>query len=131
MKSSKQYHGTGRRKRAIVRVYLKKGGGKCTINGVLPKDFFDTEFQLQNFYSPLHATKKDRAIDLKVTAKGGGKSGLSQACVMGISRALVAWDESLQPVLRVRGMLTRDSRVVERKKYGQPGARRKFQFSKR
>ena len=127
----KQYSGVGRRKRAIARIYLQKGNGEYIINGKSPEHFFDTEFQLQSFYSPLTVTKKTKAINLRVNAKGGGKNGLAQACTLGIARALVELDKELRPLLREKKMLSRDSRVVERKKYGQPGARRKFQFSKR
>ena len=85
---NKQYNGVGRRKRAVVRVYLQKGEGQHIINGQSPERFFDNEFQLQNFYAPLKITDRLKRVNLLINAKGGGKNGLAQACTLGIARAL-------------------------------------------
>jgi len=124
-------YGTGRRKTAIARVFLREGSGKITVNGKTPEEYFPTVLMAQNIKKPLGVTDTLSSFDLMITVSGGGHAGQSDACKHGIARALVAHDETNRPSLRTNGFLTRDSRMVERKKYGQRGARRKFQFSKR
>ena len=124
-------YGTGRRKTAIARVFLREGNGKITVNGKVPEQYFLTELMAQNIKRPLEVTDNLTRFDLLITVNGGGQSGQSDACKHGIARALVAYDESNRSSLRANGFLTRDNRMVERKKYGQRGARRRFQFSKR
>jgi len=124
-------YGTGRRKTAIARVFLREGNGKITVNGKAPEQYFLTELMAQNIKRPLEVTDNLARFELMITVTGGGQSGQSDACKHGIARALVAYDESNRSSLRSNGFLTRDNRMVERKKYGQRGARRRFQFSKR
>lgn len=124
-------YGTGRRKTAIARVFLREGSGKITVNGKTPEEYFPTVLMAENIKKPLGVTDTLSSFDLMITVSGGGQAGQSDACKHGIARALVAHDETNRPALRANGFLTRDSRMVERKKYGQRGARRKFQFSKR
>ena len=124
-------YGTGRRKTAIARVFLRSGSGKITVNGKAPEEYYPTELMAQNIKKPLEVTDNLSRFDLLITVSGGGPAGQSDACKHGIARALVAHDESNRPALRANGFLTRDNRMVERKKYGQRGARRRFQFSKR
>jgi small subunit ribosomal protein S9 len=124
-------YGTGRRKTAISRVFLREGSGKITVNGKTPEEYFPTVLMAQNIKKPLGVTDTLSSFDLVITVTGGGQAGQSDACKHGIARALVAHDETNRPALRANGFLTRDNRMVERKKYGQRGARRRFQFSKR
>jgi small subunit ribosomal protein S9 len=124
-------YGTGRRKTAVARVFLRDGNGKITVNGKTPEEYFLTDLMAQNMKKPLEVTDNLSRFDFLITVTGGGESGQSDACKHGIARALVAHDESNRPALRSNGFLTRDNRMVERKKYGQRGARRRFQFSKR
>lgn len=124
-------NGTGRRKTAVARVFLREGNGKITVNGKTPEEFFPTAFLAENIKKPLAVTDSLSRYDVLITASGGGVTGQSDACKHGIARALIAHDETNRPVLRANGLLTRDDRMVERKKYGQRGARRRFQFSKR
>ena len=125
------YWGTGRRKTAVARVRLKPGGGKIRINGRAVEKFF-TELRDQgDVEAPLKLTKTHGALDVFVNVHGGGFSGQAGAVKLGISRALKAYDQNLEQALRDNDMLTRDDREVERKKYGQAGARKRFQFSKR
>jgi small subunit ribosomal protein S9 len=124
-------YGTGRRKTAVARVFLREGSGKITVNDKTPEEYFPTDLMAQNIKKPLEVTDTLSSFDLLITVSGGGQAGQSGACKHGIARALVALDETNRPALRANGFLTRDSRMVERKKYGQRGARRKFQFSKR
>lgn len=130
MKGSYLY-ATGRRKNAIARVYLKPGTGKITVNNQDLLDYVKRDTLKMIIEQPLVATEKLDKVDIKAFANGGGLTGQSGALLLGIARALVKSDEELKPVLRQGGFLTRDSRMVERKKYGQPGARKRFQFSKR
>ena len=123
--------GTGRRKTAIARVYLRAGTGKISINGRNDADYFETKTHLYVIRQPLSVTDSETKYDIVVSVLGGGKSGQAGAVRHGIARALVREDENNLRPLRANGFLTRDSRMVERKKYGQPGARKKFQFSKR
>ena len=126
------YHwGTGRRKTAVARVRIRPGSGKFVIHGREIKDYFyDPRYQA-DVVSPFKATKTIGKFDVFVNVHGGGQTGQAGAIVMGIARALCKADPTLEPALRDGKFLTRDSRKVERKKPGQPGARKRFQFSKR
>lgn len=129
------FWGTGRRKTAVARVRVKpaaeEGKGAFKINGREVDQFF-TEPQHRNACrAPLEATQTQGKLDVRVTIHGGGITGQAEAVLLGVSRALKGYDPTLEPVLRDKGFLTRDPREVERKKYGQRGARRRFQFSKR
>lgn len=123
--------GTGRRKTSVARVYLREGSGKITINGKDVETYFSNPSMVYIVKQPLDVTDNLTKFDLLINVKGGGITGQAGACRHGLSRALVAYDETNIRPLRANGFLTRDPRMVERKKYGQPGARRKFQFSKR
>jgi small subunit ribosomal protein S9 len=123
--------GTGRRKTSIARVYLRSGSGKITVNGRDLEEYFRNPEQVYVVRQPLDVTSTGDGLDLLVTVRGGGPSGQAGAIRHGIARALALHDDTNQPVLRKNGFLTRDPRMVERKKYGQRGARRRFQFSKR
>ena len=122
---------TGRRKTAIAQVVLKPGTGKRIVNGREFKEYFRNEIREMIAEQPLVVTNTSKDYDVVVSANGGGISGQVGAIRLGISRALVAINEEFRLVLREHGLLTRDSRAVERKKYGKAGARRSFQFSKR
>ncbi len=124
-------HGVGRRKTAIARVYLREGEGKIIVNGRDVDAYFGSPMLTFIVKQPLQVTDTATKFDILVNVVGGGPSGQAGAIRHGISRSLVACDEAYRPVLHSNGFMTRDSRMVERKKYGQPGARRKFQFSKR
>lgn len=126
-----QYYGTGRRKRSAARVFLRPGTGKVTINGKEISDFFTRDIYKIIFNSPLEVTDTVDKFDIHATVKGGGTTGQAGALRHGLSRALVEFNEELKTPLRKAGFLTRDAREVERKKYGQKGARARFQFSKR
>ena len=123
--------GTGRRKTAVARVYLREGDGKIVINGRNVDEYFGNPLYVYMVKQPLAATDTLTKFDLLINVAGGGPTGQAGACRHGIARALVEQDENNLTSLRGTGFLTRDSRMVERKKFGQPGARRKFQFSKR
>src|SRR6185312_10725388 len=123
---------TGRRKEAVARVRLKAGTGQITINGrTLDVYFGGLEVQKMILKQPLQIVEQVDKVDLAVTVDGGGKSGQAGAIRHGIARALAEFNPEFRSPLKKAGFLTRDSRAVERKKYGQPGARRRFQFSKR
>ncbi len=126
-----QFVGTGRRKTSVARVYLRPGSGKVTINGRDANEYFHRQENEVIFQQPLMVAEKTTDFDLVVTVHGGGESGQAGAIRHGLARALVKYDEALLKPMRVNGFLTRDPRMVERKKYGQRGARRRFQFSKR
>jgi small subunit ribosomal protein S9 len=121
----------GRRKAAVARVYLMKGEGKITVNGKTFKDYFPQEHVQHNVTDPMETVKTEGIYDVKVNVKGGGFKGQSEAVRMGISRALVKLNEEFRSPLKSKKFLTRDARVVERKKFGRPKARKRFQFSKR
>ncbi len=123
--------GTGRRKTAIARVFLREGNGKINVNGKSVEDYFSNPSFVYVVKQPLGVTATEGKYDLLINVKGGGPSGQAGACRHGIARALVEYDDANKAALRANGFLTRDSRMVERKKFGQRGARRKFQFSKR
>lgn len=123
--------GTGRRKTSVARVYLREGSGKITVNGEAVDKYFKNPTYVYIVKQPLMVTDNLEKYDVLINVKGGGPSGQAGACRHGLSRSLTAFDETNKAPLRANGFLTRDSRMVERKKYGQRGARRKFQFSKR
>ncbi|MDR1786380.1 MAG: 30S ribosomal protein S9 [Spirochaetaceae bacterium] len=123
--------GTGRRKTAVARVFLREGSGKITINGRDINTYFATSEQARVVRLPLMVTSNENKFDILINVTGGGTSGQAGACLHGLARALIQVDQSNYPSLKANGYLTRDSRMVERKKYGQRGARRRFQFSKR
>lgn len=126
-----QYYGTGRRKTAVARVFLRPGHGKIVVNHKPFETYFERESSKLIIRQPLELTGSGVSFDIVVNVNGGGKSGQAGAVRLGIARALIESNPSLRPVLKANGLLTRDSRKVERKKYGQPGARKRFQFSKR
>ena len=123
--------GTGRRKTAVARVFVRDGSGKIVVNGKDVKEYFATAEQIQIVQQPLLVTSMGSKYDVLINVQGGGMNGQAAACLHGISRALVQIDPDARTSLKANGYLTRDSRMVERKKYGQKGARRRFQFSKR
>lgn len=123
--------GTGRRKTAVARVFLRAGSGNITVNGKKAEEYFANPSLLFVVRQPLDVTDSLTKYDLLITTRGGGPTGQAGACRHGISRALVELDEANRKALRSSGFLTRDPRMVERKKYGRRGARRRFQFSKR
>ena len=125
------FWGTGRRKKAVAQVRLSAGGGKISVNAFPLEKHFPKEVLQIVIKQPLELTDTLDKVDLLIRVKGGGKSGQAGAIRHGLARALMIFNESFRPMLRKAGYLTRDSRMKERKKYGQPGARKKFQFSKR
>ncbi|QQR49824.1 30S ribosomal protein S9 [bacterium] len=129
-KTSSTLHGVGRRKAAVARVWLSKGSGTITVNGQNHEEYFDTLINRNALLVPFKVTNQ-KSFDAKVSVNGGGLRGQADAICLGIARALLESDEALRLTLRKNDLLTVDSRVKERKKYGQRGARRKFQFVKR
>lgn len=125
------YHAVGRRKRSVARVYLKPGKGEIIVNGRPLMEYFKRPILKLIIEQPFVATDTLNKFDVKANIVGGGLSGQAGALRHGISRALLKWNDELKPVLRKGGFLTRDPREVERKKPGQPKARKRFQFSKR
>jgi small subunit ribosomal protein S9 len=123
--------GTGRRKSATARVRLNKGTGKIVVNGKAIETFFPVKSQQVYINQPLQVAGLEGQFDIHINVKGGGPVGQAGAVRHGVSRALIVYDIDLRPVLKQSGMLTRDARVKERNKPGQPGARKRFQFSKR
>lgn len=121
----------GRRKAAVARIYLKEGNGKITINSRDAKEYFTTSVLQYIIHQPFEVTNSAGKYDLNVNLTGGGIKGQAEALRLAISRALIKIDPELRKLLKDKGMLRRDPRMVERKKPGQPGARKKFQFSKR
>ena len=130
-KTENNHGGTGRRKTSVARVNLFPGEGKITVNGRTFEDYFPVENHRTLASRPLVVTSTNEKFDVRVNVKGGGPSGQAGAVRMGLARALLTTDADLRPSLKADGLLTRDSRMKERKKYGQPGARKRFQFSKR
>ena len=126
-----EFLGTGRRKTAIARVRLESGSGKITVNGRALENYFLVDTQRMHMMQPLVATDTASKYDVRVNVTGGGPNGQAGAVRHGIARALIEADANLRPTLKAQGLLTRDPRMKERKKYGQPGARKRFQFSKR
>ena len=131
MSSVLQYHGVGRRKSSVARVWIRPGSGNWDVNGRSADDYFPRPSLQQHAQEPLMATNLMGRFDVKVAVDGGGITGQAGAIRLGLARALLNHDEELRKVLRDKGMLTRDPREVERKKPGRPGARKRFQFSKR
>ena len=131
MANSNEILATGRRKCAVARVRMVPGTGKVTVNGKNWEEYFTTEALRGFIAQPFVVSSTVDKFDLNVRLDGGGMSGQAGALRHGIARALVAYDEAYRAVLKSNGMMTRDSRVKERKKSGQPGARKRFQFSKR
>lgn len=129
-KKAKNY-GTGRRKTATARVYLRPGAGEIRVNSRSFEEYFRSEIQKMVIKQPLVITESVDKLDVMVRVRGGGTTGQAGAVRHGISRALIELDPEFRPKLKAAGFLTRDPREVERKKYGQPGARKRFQFSKR
>jgi len=121
----------GRRKTAVARVLIRPGEGEWTINGRPMAEYFPRKAHQIRVEEPLQVTEMGGRFDIQIRVRGGGLTGQADAIRMGVSRALVAFDEEQRPTLRSKGLLTRDSRKVERKKPGRPKARKRFQFSKR
>jgi len=126
-----QYYGTGRRKTAVARVYLRPGSGNISVNRRDFDEFFPNQVLKMVIRQPLLLTETADKFDILVNVQGGGSSGQAGAIRHGIARALLEYNAELRPRLKAAGFLTRDPRKVERKKYGQPKARKRFQFSKR
>jgi small subunit ribosomal protein S9 len=126
-----EFLGTGRRKTSIARVRLSSGTGKVTVNGRAFETYFPTDSLRMVVQQPLTLTGTADKFDIRVNVTGGGPTGQAGAVRHGIARALLLADANLRPSLKAEGLLTRDPRMKERKKYGQPGARKRFQFSKR
>lgn len=121
----------GRRKTSVARVILRHGDGKITINGKNYSDFFPTDVQKEDILKPFKVTETTGKYDVFVNVKGGGTNGQAEAIRLGIARALESINSDFRPKLKAEDLLTRDPRMVERKKYGRPKARKRFQFSKR
>ncbi len=126
-----QYYGTGRRKEATARVFLRPGTGVIRVNKRNFEDYFPQATLRMMIERPLEVTETKGKFDILANIRGGGLSGQAGALRLGIARALLEYDAALRPRLKAEGLLTRDAREVERKKYGQKGARARFQFSKR
>jgi small subunit ribosomal protein S9 len=126
-----EYLGTGRRKTSVARVRLASGTGKITINGRPFDNYFPVDTLRGTAAQPLTVTGTADKLDARIRVAGGGPSGQAGAVRHGIARALLQFDANLRPALKAEGLLTRDPRMKERKKYGQPGARKRYQFSKR
>lgn len=129
--AKKQFYGTGRRREAVARVYIKAGAARFTVNGRPVEEYFRNVSWLTSAVEPLKFTQMHDQVEVKAQVKGGGVGGQAGAVRMGLSRALSLLNPELRPALRKNGFLTRDPRMKERKKYGQKGARRRFQYSKR
>jgi small subunit ribosomal protein S9 len=130
-KATNDFIGTGRRKTSIARVRLMTGSGKITVNGRAFDNYFPLETLRATAAQPLVLTGTAEKMDANINVTGGGPNGQAGAVRHGIARALLKFDANLRPQLKAEGFLTRDSRMKERKKYGQPGARKRFQYSKR
>ncbi|MFW5955425.1 MAG: 30S ribosomal protein S9 [Rhodothermales bacterium] len=126
-----QYSAIGRRKTSIARVYLRPGNGNILINKRNADDYFPVSWRRRSVDTPFDATGTTGQFDVVINARGGGLTGQAEAIRLGVARALVEYNEEFRKPLRDAGFLTRDPRMVERKKYGQPKARKRFQFSKR
>ena len=131
MAAATQFYGTGRRKTSVARVWLRPGGGRILVNRRQFEDYFPRETLRMIIAQPLQVTNTFGTFDAFVNVGGGGPTGQAGAVRHGIARALLEFDVNLRPTLKRAGLLTRDPRMKERKKYGQPGARSKFQYSKR
>jgi small subunit ribosomal protein S9 len=126
-----QYYGTGRRKSSVARVFLRPGSGKFQVNGREFDKYFLTDAQRVEVRQPLVVSETSSTFDIQANVSGGGVNGQAGALKMGIARALLEFNLELRKKLKAEGFLSRDSRAKERKKYGQKGARKRFQFSKR
>ena len=126
-----QYYGTGRRKTSTARVYLRPGGGDFLVNRKAFETYFPNETLRMIIRQPLNLTETGNKFDVLVNVAGGGPAGQAGAIRHGITRALMEYNADLRPALKKAGLITRDPRIKERKKYGQKGARKRFQFSKR
>ena len=124
-------YATGRRKKSIARVWLKKGSGEIHVNGKKMNDYFSKQNLQIAVMRPLSIVSRENEYDVRCTVKGGGMTGQAGAIILGLARAIVAYEPELKPTLKKEKLTTRDSRSVERKKYGHRKARRSFQFSKR
>lgn len=131
MSTASEFTATGRRKCSVARVRLVPGTGKIEVNGKSFEEYFPTAALQNSIVTPLTLTKTNSSYDVTVNATGGGATGQAGAVRLGIARALLLVDAAHRPTLKVEGLLTRDPRMKERKKSGQPGARKRFQFSKR
>jgi small subunit ribosomal protein S9 len=131
MEVEEKFYATGKRKESIAKVWLERGEGNISVNKRDLKEYFRRDSLESNVKLPLVLTETLKSYNVKVTVLGGGLAGQSGAMRLGIARALIVTDPNLRTPLKRAGFLTRDAREVERKKYGQPGARKKFQFSKR
>lgn len=131
MADTTEFLGTGRRKTAVARVRMAPGSGKIVINGRPMENYFVVDAQRLQVVQPLSLTDTAAKFDIRVSVSGGGPNGQAGAVRHGIARALLRADANLRPTLKAGGLLTRDPRMRERKKYGQPGARKRFQYSKR
>ncbi len=125
------FYATGRRKESVARVWIKPGTGKMIVNGRPVEDYFGRETSKMVIHQPFQVVEQAGKLDTVVNVRGGGHSGQAGAIRHGLARALCVLNPEFRPAMKKAGFLTRDARVVERKKYGQPGARRRFQFSKR
>ncbi len=126
-----QYYGTGRRKSAVARVFLRPGNGEFKVNGRAFEEYFVTESQRSNAKQPLVSTESAATFNVLANVSGGGVAGQADAVKLGIARALMLFNAELRKKLKSEGLVSRDARGKERKKYGQKGARKRFQFSKR
>jgi small subunit ribosomal protein S9 len=131
MADTTEFTGTGRRKTAVARVRMASGSGKIIINGRPMENYFTVDAQRLQVMQPLNLTETSAKFDIQINVSGGGPNGQAGAVRHGIARALLRVDTNLRPTLKAEGLLTRDPRMRERKKYGQPGARKRFQYSKR
>jgi small subunit ribosomal protein S9 len=129
--AEQRFYATGKRKRAIARIYMKAGNGNIVVNKRSYEEYFTRPSLKMLIKQPFEITGKKDQFDLFVNVTGGGVAGQAGAVKHGISKALLEYDAELRSILKKAGFLTRDARVKERKKYGQPGARKRFQFSKR
>ena len=126
-----KFYATGKRKQAVAKVWIQSGSGNVTVNTKEIKDYFMRDSLVMNIKQPLNCTSTTDSYDISATVIGGGLSGQAGALRLGVARALLEADPGHRAALKRGGFLTRDARVVERKKYGRPGARKRFQFSKR
>ena len=124
-------YATGRRKKSIAKVWLKKGSGTIHVNGIKMNDYFQKQNLQTAIFRPLSIVNRENEFDVRCSVKGGGLSGQAGAIIHGLARAIVKFEPELKPILKKEKLTTRDSRAVERKKYGRRKARRSFQFSKR
>lgn len=131
MSGSDLVQAVGRRKRSVARVTMRPGKGNVTVNGRSVEDYFTIPRHRSAVEEPLRATETEGVYDIRINVRGGGITGQAEAARMGVARALLGFDEERRSALRAGGLLTRDPRIVERKKPGRPKARKRFQFSKR